>query len=171
MGDQDLHDAFEDMMGLLKAMQGKRGLPQNLAQTAASIVQSGDTLIGPKNTGMNAKQVAAYYNDLRDFLRQAFEDASTAVTTVMPDERFTEIASNPAAQKAIATYKKLVEKPMAKNHALNEGIFSTALGPLDTYYPLIPVEKGVAPAGPGRRLPYRKPRNMANAFGTRFFPA
>jgi hypothetical protein len=58
-----------------------------------------------------------------------------------------------------------VEAVMARNHALNEGVFSDALGPLDTYYPLIPVDKQTV-AGPGRRLPYHPPKNIANAFAT-----
>ena len=54
---------------------------------------------------------------------------------------------------------------MAENHALNEGIFSDPLRPLDTYYPLISVDRPTS-AGVGRRLPYRKPRNIAKAVAT-----
>ncbi len=148
MTDEELAKAYDEhFAGLLEAIQGKKNLPQDIAQTAAALVEQGA------------------YDDLRGFLGDTFTDAAARVSRVMEPEWFDAVTQDPKAQKALDIYKKLVEKPMAENHALNEGVFSDALGPLNTYYPLISSERPIT-SGPGRLLPYHKPRNMANAFAT-----
>ena len=63
-------------------------------------------------------------------------------------------------------YKELIEKQLADSHAMNEGVFSSALGPLDSYYPLVPVDAEARGGGGLARTPYRKPGNVANHFAT-----
>ncbi len=148
MTGEELKESFnEQFASLLDALEGKRGLPQDLAQTAAAIVDRGD------------------WEEMRAFLAQTFDDAAASVSTVMDPAWYDSVTSAPQVQEALRVYKRLVEAPMAENHALNEGVFSDALGPLNTYYPLIAVQRET-PAGPGRRLPYHKPRNIANIFAT-----
>jgi N12 class adenine-specific DNA methylase/2'-5' RNA ligase len=136
---------------LLSNIEGRAGLAQDLGQTAAALAEAKD------------------WDTLREFLENTFHDAAERVQRVMPAPAFDHvrglIKSNPGVAAAHQIYKDQVEAVMAQNHALNEGVFSDALGPLDTYYPLIPVDKQTM-AGPGRRLPYHPPKNIANAFAT-----
>lgn len=160
MSDEQLADAFDThLVGLLEAIEGKRGLPQDLAQTAAALIHSGERRIDPA-------EHPEYFENLRALLAQTFEDAAQRVATVMDPERFDRLTADPHVRAALGVYKSTVEAAMAENHALNEGIFSNALGPLDTYYPLISLDRDAAKGGAGRRVPYHKPRNMANAFAT-----
>ena len=94
---------------------------------------------------------------------------------MMPEAEYDAITRNAGFARGLTTYKSLLEQPIARNHEENEGVFSTALGPLDTYYPLVPLTKeeqeGAATAHKsrgrsGRAVPYRKPKNIANAFAT-----
>jgi hypothetical protein len=136
---------------LLSNIEGRAGLAQDLGQTAAALAEAHD------------------WDTLREFLEQTFRDAAARVQQVMPEPAFDYVCdlikSQPGVAEAHRIYKDQVEAVMARNHALNEGVFSDALGPLDTYYPLIPVDKQTV-AGPGRRLPYHPPKNIANAFAT-----
>lgn len=146
-GDQ-LQEAYNDQFSqLLDALEGKKGLPQDIAQTAAALVESKD------------------WEATRAFLHETFADAARGVAQIMDPEWFDAVTNDSHVKEALRIYKDLVEKPMAENHALNEGVFSNALGPLDTYYPLIATSR-VIQHGPGRRLPYRKPKNAANFFAT-----
>ncbi len=146
--DEELEKGFTDQFaGLLEAIQGKKDIAQDVAQTAAALHEVKD------------------WDTLRDFLGETFREAASSVATVMEPEWFDAVRSDPGVQRGLAAYKRLVEKPMAENHALNEGVFSDALGPLDTYYPLISTERQQI-FGPGRRLPYRAPRNQANIMAT-----
>lgn len=148
MSDEELQKDFNEQFGtLLDAIKGKKDIPQEVSQTAAALHEVED------------------WQTLRDFLHETFMDASRGVATVMEPEWYDSVVADPSAKKALAIYKRLVEKPMGDNHALNEGVFSTALGPLDTYYPLIATERDQK-YGPGRRLPYRKPNNPNNKFAT-----
>ncbi|HZT29729.1 MAG TPA: hypothetical protein VFA33_07600 [Bryobacteraceae bacterium] len=138
----------EQFLELLAAIEGKRGMPEDVAQTAVALAAAED------------------WDTLRAFLAQTFRDAAANVQTVMPAAWYDAVTADAHVQRALATYQRLVERPMAENHALNEGVFSDALGPLHTYYPLIPTEKPQHAPGPGRRLPYRTPKNAANKFAT-----
>ena len=148
MTEDELKESFEAQFStLLDAIKGKRGLPTDISQTAATLYQMED------------------WDTLRQFLGEQFRDAANSVATVMEPDWYDYVVTNPQVLKALGVYKKLVESPMAENHSINEGIFSNALGPLDTYYPLIPIDRKPI-QGPGRRLPYRKPQNIANKFAT-----
>jgi hypothetical protein len=120
MSDEDLKQAFDERYAaLLEAIEGKRGLPQDIAKTAAALYEKRD------------------WQSLQGFLTQTFNDAAQRVRIVMEPEWFDGVTHDPYVQQAIQIYKDLVESTMADAHALYEGVFSDALGPLDTYYPLI----------------------------------
>lgn len=139
------------IVGLLKSVEGRAGMAQNLAQTAEALTEAED------------------WETLAELLEQSFNDAASRVTHVMYQEWFDSVSdaiqSDPGAKKADALYADLIEKPLSENHALNEGVFSTALGPANRYYPLVPIDLKVS-GGPGRRLPYTAPKNIANRLAT-----
>ena len=148
MSDEDLSKSYDEAFaGLLRAVSGKKDLPQDLEQTAAALHDAKDM------------------KTLREFLAETFREASDNVTTAMEPEWFDAVTEDRHFRDALKVYKNLVEKPLAENHSINEGVFSDALGPLDTYYPLISLDRKQA-QGPGRRLAYHKPKNIANAFAT-----
>jgi len=123
--------------------------PQTIKETAAALLDRND------------------YDGLRRLLSKTFEAAAERVARVFPEGDFDRITQMPGFKRGLAAYKELFEKEVAKNHELNEGIFSDALGPLGTYYPLIPTNRmDQARAGAGPSLPYRKPNNIANRFAT-----
>jgi hypothetical protein len=139
------------LISLLSNIEGRQGMAQDLGQTAVALLEQQN------------------FDTLRGLLSQTFSEAANRVASVMPDEYFQEISNSirhdPHVAEAHRIYKDSVESEMSKSHALNEGIFSDALGPLDTYFPLIPVDRPqTQPVG--RRLPYHKPRNISNAFAT-----
>lgn len=145
----ELEKAFnEHLANILDAIEGRQGLPGDLSQIAGSLAEN--------------KQWA----DLGQFLHQAFSDAAGRVATVMEPVILDYIANDPQAQKAIAIYRNGPEKAIADAHTAHEGVFSAAIGDkFGAYYPLIPVAKPQT-GGPGRRAPYRKPRNVHNLFAT-----
>lgn len=159
MSDQDAEKAIQPLadgekspfLDLLSKIEGRRGLAQNLGQTAAAIAESKD------------------WDTLKEFLALSFEDTADRVATAVPPDRFDEITdairTNPKVKEADRLYGDLIENPMAESHAVNEGVFSNALGPAGRYYPLVPLQKPQAPP-PGRRLAYHKPQNAANKFAT-----
>jgi hypothetical protein len=174
MSDVDLHDAFDvHFLRLLDAIKDKAGLPHNLAQTAATFITSGTQRIDPRQTNIEPATVQRYYQDLRDFLHHTFGEARDRVQPMMDAARFSHIEHairyNPQVRKAHVIYKRNVEQVMAENHALNDGVFSNALGPLDTYYPRITPEHETPPPY-GKAKPYRKPGNPSNRFATGLAP-
>ena len=157
MSDEDLQRSLEGgedgsaHLELLSKIEGRQGLAQDLGQTAMALAEAKD------------------WGTLRKFIAQSYRDAAYRVARMMPDEAFSyyhgEVQNEPHMKRADELYGKLLEKPMAESHALNEGVFSDALGPANRYFPLIPFDRQqVSPEG--RRLPYRKPRNQNNAFAT-----
>jgi hypothetical protein len=170
MPDKELYEAFDNhFVHLLKAIADKAGLPHDLADTAAAFITSGTQRIDPANTGLPAKTVNGYYDGLREFLAQTFSEAANKVAEVMDPAWFNsvadKIASDPKVAAAHRIYQQNFETPMAQNHAQNEGVFSNALGPLNTYYPLIAVGRET-PRPFGKAKPYRKPSNPSNKFAT-----
>lgn len=153
---EDVIDAYHNgLRDLLEAMEGKRGLDDFLKQDADAMLANDDI------------------ESLREFLSENFDKAGDSVANLepvlQPAGGFSQITQNPQFQKALGIYKQAVEKPIAENHASNEGIFSDALGPLDTYIPLIPLsaaDQARAGFNFGRKVPYKKPKNAANAFAT-----
>jgi N12 class adenine-specific DNA methylase/adenine-specific DNA methylase len=131
-----------------------------LAQSAAALASNLEVL--------NPKQMHRSAHDrLRTLVSGAFEEASDSVHQMMPADEFDRISQDPHFQKALQVYKKEIEPVLAESHASNEGVFSDALGPLDTYYPLIPVRtEDQARAAMGARKPFKKPANIANQFAT-----
>lgn len=125
-------------------------VPLDLGDTAASLAQKED------------------YKTLRAVLSDLFGRAARNVATVMYPPEFKALTKHPDFQAGLRTYKDLVEKPMAESHELNEGIFSSALGPLDTYYPLVPVDKAEHGTQAQRvdRQRYARPKNLHNNFAT-----
>jgi hypothetical protein len=155
--DEDLLEAFPSwLVHTLKAIHEERlpgTPPQSPAETAAALFDRQD------------------FDALRAFLHETFSRAGRRVARMMPIGEFHTITENPGFARGLEVYKRLLEDPIASNHAENEGVFSDALGPLDTYYPLIRMETEEQEARrntgrSGRAVPYRKPRNIANAFAT-----
>lgn len=148
------------LVNLLGSVEGKRGdttdrlfadaFPQDLRETAAALIEQRD------------------FRTLGALLQRTFSDAAKSVARAMEPEEFEHVRQSPGFQRALPLYKELLKKPLAESHALNEGLFSNALGPLDTYYPLVPVRAEDAPRSWSglARSPYRKPPNMANNFAT-----
>lgn len=153
-----LRSSFNNgLMGLLENIEGQQGIPQDVSQTAAAMLKNADEGDLPSFTG------------LRDFLAQTFEDARDQVAHIMPDADFERLRHDPDFARGLEVYKDKVEHHLAESHARNEGVFSDALGPLNTYYPLVPLtaaEQARAAPSVGQATPYRKPRNPSNEFAT-----
>ena len=149
MNDDDLRQAMtdENFLGLLSKVEGKKNLADNQAEAAEAILEAGDM------------------DTLRDFLETAFKDAAGQVTELMPPADWDRLEADPNVQAALKLYKDRIESPVAQDHAINEGVFSTALGKTQTYFPLVPMEEGTKP-GYSAAYPYKKPRNIANKFAT-----
>jgi hypothetical protein len=144
--DEDLQGALGNWMTSL--LQNLHYEPRDPANTAAALASRGD------------------FDRLRDVLADQFDKAAANTAHVMPDAEYDSITRQPNFAKGLKVYKNLMEKAIAENHEANEGVFSDALGPLDTYYPLIPVTDADEIRASSGRLAYRKPRNQANAFAT-----
>jgi hypothetical protein len=138
---------------ILGKMSDQNGFDTNPAETAAALAEKGDML------------------GLRNFVARTFRQAGAATSHVMTPEEFQRSLNSPGFQRALPVYKKLLEEPLAENHALNEGVFSDALGPAKTYYPLVPVTAAdQARATVGKVTAYRKPANKQNEFATGLAP-
>jgi hypothetical protein len=158
------------LMQLLENIEGQRGIPQDVSQSAAAMAQSAmqGEMVQKKPGGpaLPILNEGPAFDDLKVFLSNTFEDAAASVARVMTPADFDRITQSPGFAKGLETYKNLLEKPMAENHALNEGVFSDALGPVNTYYPLVPVSRADVPTKLARSTPYARPRNIANDFAT-----
>lgn len=147
--DENLEKSLPNLLGPLENLEDKKGFGRDLAQTATALAER--------------KQ----FDLLRELVAKNFRLAADSVAHVMPAAEFDGVRFSPGFRDALKVYKHLVEKPMAESHAQNEGIFSNALGPLDTYYPLVPVEKADrVRAALAERTRYAKPKNLANHFAT-----
>jgi len=149
--DQQMENGLEhnpELTGLLRKIEGQRGIPQDVIETAAGFESQGKL------------------GELRDFLRQTFEDAAANVAHVLPDEDYNRIRASAGYQRALPVYKSTFENRLARIHARNEGVFSTAIG--DAYYPLVPVSAAekLAAKPLGKANPYRVPANVHNEFAT-----
>lgn len=116
---------------------------------------------------------AGDFDSARSLLGEMFGLAAENVANVAPRTAFNAMIGSDQFTKALDVYKELLEKPMAESHALNEGVFSDALGPLDTYYPLIPLdESGERIKGPSSSShdPYRMRGNIHNRFASGLSP-
>jgi len=117
------------------------------------------------------------YDDARDYLGQMFDNAADNVSffgklsngktfdeMTQPDGTGNLSFVNPKYQESLQQYKQLIEKPFRESHVTNEGIFSDALGPLDTYYPLSPVGKDAHKVVMPAKTKYNEPANINNHF-------
>jgi len=152
MSDEDLIDkiANGELVDLLKNIQQRTGMDE-LANTALVLAKSGN------------------FAGLKEHIADAFEHASEMVAGVdfSGGRTFKEIIADDKVMGALKTYKDLIEKELNDNHASNDGVFSNALGELNTYYPLIPLdEKGNMMADLKQRNKINKPKNAANNFAT-----
>ena len=144
---------------IVKAFSKEKGLGDLLSNIQARF---GENSINQTALGFLSEED---YNGLRNYLSNVFQNCSENVSHVdFGDEKFEDIIETPQFKKGLNVYKNLIEKPIAENHAQNEGIFSDALGPLDTYYPLIPLESDGKLMGRGK--PFKKPINLSNKFAT-----
>ena len=85
----------------------------------------------------------------------------------MPQSEYNAVIRDPNFQRALERYKSTVEPALAQSHSENEGVFSNALGPLDTYVPLTALDeegKQVHRTSRGRELD--TPENLHNNFAT-----
>ncbi len=150
--DKQLENALTrgNLVPLLEAVEGQHSIPANAAEAALAMAQT------------------LQYPRLRRYLATIGSAAARATAKALDAPDYDRITTAPGFAEALAQYKDLVEKPLAAAHARNEGIFSNALGPLDTYYPLIAIREEEQPGGPrlAEATPYRKPRNWANEFAT-----
>jgi hypothetical protein len=148
----DLQGFLAKVMPALKAIHEESiGVPlPSPALTAAALFERGDM------------------EGLREFLADTFERAAGNVATMMPDAQYQAITNQPGFAGGLHAYKALIEPAVRANHQENEGWISDALGPLDTYYPLIrlDLDDQPKPGRSGRATPYRPPLNIANHFST-----
>ena len=97
--------------------------------------------------------------------------SSLKVKRLMSDAEFAAKSADPKVQQALKIYRDTIEKGLSESHASNEGVFSDALGPLDTYYPLTRLDEAGKPVGTayGKSSPLlRKPGNPRNKQATGF---
>lgn len=138
-------------LDLLSNIEGRQGIAQDLGETATALAETKD------------------WDVLRQLMTSTFNDAAGRVATAMDpawfDDVHDKLTNNVHGKEALKQFDELIAKPIADNHAINEGVFSNAYGPLGTYYPLIALGRKTMNA-PGRRLAYRKPQNPSNYFAT-----
>ena len=83
--------------------------------------------------------------EAKDYLDGLFQGFVDSIPTLDLQGKYGkeihELAEDPGIAKAIRLYKEMVETPAREMHLANEGILSSELGPLDTWYPLIPEER------------------------------
>jgi hypothetical protein len=154
MSDEDLVNGFKaegsgNYAVLLNEIEQRNPL-SNLQTDAATLLESGD------------------FEQLRALLSGAFKNASENVAKIdfSGGPSYEEIKNDQKTQEALSMYKELIEAPLTENHASNEGVFSNALGELDTYYPLIPLDEKGNKLFTKRGPKLNSRRNQANTFAT-----
>lgn len=156
--DDDLVKAFSQDFGfgdILDNIAGKQELGKNLKEEAETLLSDGDL------------------DGLRTFIHDRLIEASEQVAEIAfgNPTNWQKSVDSDRFQAGLAIYKQIVEKPIAELHAQNEGVFSDALGPLDTYFPLIAQTEegelvGKPKRQPDKRAPLQKPKNINNRFAT-----
>lgn len=140
----------QDMVDLLRNLEGKEGIPENPVQVAAGYIDN-------KN-----------WVDLRDYLGTLFQVAAHSVKSMMDPAVFDYIhdkaQNDPRVQEADRLYGENVEKPIQENHELNDGTITDLKGPANRYFPLIPTEPGKKSFW--ERHGFKKPRNNQNLMAT-----
>jgi len=140
----------QDFVDMLDNLQGRAGMPENPAQIASALVEQ------------------KRWEDLRNYLWPLFETAANNVRPAMDTDHFDhirdQIKTNPKVKEADRIYGERIEHPIAQNHALNEGVFTTALGPAGRYFPLLAAEEGKPTFF--EKLGFKKPGNSRNVMAT-----
>ena len=143
--DKELDKNFQNYAELFGKIEDRAGLGRDLKDTLLAIYANQD------------------YPTMRSFVHGVFVDAANAVTHLLTPQEYDDAINTPQFQKALAIYKERVEKPMREAHLEHDGVLTKYPGPLDTYFPLIPVgekQRGAAAAG------YKRPINRYNNFAT-----
>ena len=169
------------LMNILEQIEGQHGIPQDVRETALALLHNVDgkpltdaeqmkLVASAQQSGLGGNGLTKI-RQLQAFMQRTFSDAARSVAHVMDPAEFDATIKHPNFAAGLKTYKDLLEKPVAENHAINEGVFSTALGPARTYYPLIPLEETQAPdISQKRPTPFAKPKNIANELATGLAP-
>lgn len=147
MTDQQLERNIQHIAPLFEKIQDRRGLGRNLAQTLASLEEKGD------------------YPLMRAFIQDTFKQAANSVANVMTPAEFNDTRHTPQFQEALRIYKERIETPMRQAHLEHEGVLTEHLGPLNTFFPLIPTTPEKITAPPARQA-YARPNNRFNNFAT-----
>lgn len=168
------HAVDTDMMNAAKILQDATPARNG----ARKVVQNGQAYTIPSLTD-RAKAAAIKAGKtgddqpLRDLLHKAFTDAANVATasarSVVPDGKFNAVANSAPFKQALQLYKDLAESTMAASHSSNDGKFSAALGPLQTYYPLQPVDANGDPVhsvGGPSKPEFGEQANRQNHFAT-----
>lgn len=142
--------SLPNLLGLLEHVEDRAGFDRNLAETAASLADKQD------------------FSTLRKFLSDTFSRAAQHVATLVPHDQFEATRQLPGFQRGLEVYKQHIAPVLAESHALNEGVFSDAVGPLGVYKPAIPIDTSEHAPQAQRvdRQHYAKPKNLHNNFAT-----
>lgn len=128
--------------------------------------------LGDLLTYTDSLAAADHWTPLRNFIAAGFELAGDNVASIEwegENDWFDDYVDTEEFKSALPIYKRLVERPLAESHAENEGVFSNALGPLDTYAPLVPVKDDgslLRRIARGSFKPYKRPENIHNRMAT-----
>lgn len=121
-------------------------------------------------TSYEAKAIEANREGkLREYLASLFNGIASQVPSVDLMGKYgltlEELAGREEFQSALAIYKNRIETPAREQHLANEGWISSHLGPLNTWYPLLPLDRHT-PAGflstGRRRETWYTPENPLN---------
>jgi hypothetical protein len=148
MTDTQIEKNVPNILPLFQKIQDRRGLGRNLGHTVASLAEKKD------------------FATLRAFAQDTFMQAANAVAHVMTPAEFNATRHTPTFQDALRIYKDRIEGPMRAAHVEHEGVLTQHVGPLDTYFPLIPVKpEKIGTTAPARQA-YSRPGNRFNNFAT-----
>lgn len=164
-GGEENQPGIRHLVAMLEGMPFGKEFKQNEGLTSEdSVVGIVDSLFATED-----------YNAARAYLGNLFQTAGDSVASVMDPDDFESFTSSRIWPEVLKVYKEQLEQPMNDAHALNEGIFSDALGPLDTYYPLTALDENGELAHRTRMkvfrgTEYRVPENMRNKMATGLSP-
>lgn len=162
--DNEIDDLFEagkrsPMYSILSDLQGYDG-DESPATTILTHLDNGE------------------YDDAREYMSDMFSHAGDNVAyydKLSNGKTFDEMTHkvdgevqfrDPKMQEALGQYKQHIEKPFMISHESNDGIFSDALGPLETYYPLTATGTSAHKVYMPSKSKYNAPDNINNHFTT-----
>lgn len=124
-------------------------------------------LAGGGSPLMGTSALSDAQNEFVSYMQSAAAAAASNAHAMIPPQEFWGEEQTPEFQQALQIYKEHAEQLAAESHASNEGVFSTALGPLDTYYPLTPLDDAGKATQKGKTFmgaELGKPMNIRNSF-------